>query len=974
MLEIKNLTKIYKTKGGVNVRALNDASINFPETGMVFLLGKSGSGKSTLLNVCGGLDNPTSGELIIKGKSSRDFTQSDFDSYRNTFVGFIFQEYNILNEFTVEDNIALALELQGKPKDKKSIDELLEKVDLKEYGNRRPNTLSGGQKQRIAIARALIKNPEIIMADEPTGALDSATGKQVFDTLKKLSKDTLVMVVSHDREFAENYADRIIELKDGKVISDISKTSEKENVLTSNISVIGDTLCIKQGSNLTDKDFNSIKSFLSDTNSDIIIAKSKEDVRKIKTITKINNNGEKEVFKDTMKEDIKLKHYEKEDSNFIKSRLPIRHAFKIGVSSLKNKPIRLFFTVLLCTSAFILFGLLSTMIYYDSEATFKQTLRDSNYSLMKLDKEFLITEYYFENGKEKEGYSYNDKATFSDNDKNSYTDKYGNKVFGGVSIDGTFAVQGIPSSYWINKISTMAYLEEDNPLRNEIKGNYPKKNDEIVLTSYTVSVILNSKMYDVETNKLIELKSIEEMIGKKININGQTYKVTGIFDNGEIDLKYNELLNSKDDNSLLTDFTNYLQDNLHLVAFTTKTRLEEISDNYYTPWIEGDFAGKAISIALKENNDYKFQGWSNALYTGYSKNNVEIIKLKEFGTLSNSEIVVSRALFGEVVARYYSAKLSDNWSEGLSEKYKLAIQVQYGYEEVYNSSNDSYQTVDLTNDELKQKTQELINLFKKENSSLLIGIKLFDEVNAIEVGELIEAKIVGIRLDNEDYGQYKVLFNDIYADTLWNNQKENMDGIYISKTNYVKNGTYTSIFLPFDNSEENINDLYQIYANEEYGKNDAIDIVGTSVIRSLENMEAMIDSLSQVLLYMGIALAVFAILLFFNFISVSISQKTKEIGILRAVGARSSDVFKIFFSESFVVTIICVILSIIGSNVVCRVLNSTLANSIGVSVFVFGLTSLIILIIIALITALISTFLPVYKAAHKKPVDSIRTV
>ena len=192
MLEVRNLSKIYKStvKNGVDTKALDDVSLTFPEKGMVFLLGKSGSGKSTLLNVCGGLDAPTSGEIIVKGKSSKSFSQSDFDSYRNTFIGFIFQEYNILNEFSVEDNIALALELQGKPKDKRVIAELLEQVDLSGFAKRKPNTLSGGQKQRIAIARALVKSPEIIMADEPTGALDSATGKQVFDTLKKLSADS----------------------------------------------------------------------------------------------------------------------------------------------------------------------------------------------------------------------------------------------------------------------------------------------------------------------------------------------------------------------------------------------------------------------------------------------------------------------------------------------------------------------------------------------------------------------------------------------------------------------------------------------------------------------------------------------------------------------------------------------------------------------------------------------------------------
>ena len=228
MLETKNLRKIYKTKKGVSVEALKGISLKFPEKGMIFLLGKSGSGKSTLLNLLGGLDKYDDGEIIIKGVSSKNFKQNHFDSYRNTYVGFIFQEYNVLEEFTVGANIALAIELQGRKATDEEISKILRQVDLDGFGDRKPNELSGGQKQRVAIARALVKNPQIIMADEPTGALDSNTGKQVFDTLKKLSEEKLVIVVSHDREFAEQYGDRIIELADGKVISDVEKTDGDE--------------------------------------------------------------------------------------------------------------------------------------------------------------------------------------------------------------------------------------------------------------------------------------------------------------------------------------------------------------------------------------------------------------------------------------------------------------------------------------------------------------------------------------------------------------------------------------------------------------------------------------------------------------------------------------------------------------------------------------------------------------------------
>lgn len=223
MLELKKINKTYHSKKGVAVHALKDISLTFGETGLVFVLGKSGCGKSTLLNVLGGLDKFESGEIVIKGKSSLGFSQSDFDSYRNTCIGFVFQEYNMLNEFDVRKNISLALELQGCTASDEKIKETLDVVGLSAESGRKIDELSGGQKQRVAIARAIIKEPEIILADEPTGALDEETGNQIFQLLKDLSKTKLVVVVSHDRDFAEKFADRIIEMKDGRIISDSSR-------------------------------------------------------------------------------------------------------------------------------------------------------------------------------------------------------------------------------------------------------------------------------------------------------------------------------------------------------------------------------------------------------------------------------------------------------------------------------------------------------------------------------------------------------------------------------------------------------------------------------------------------------------------------------------------------------------------------------------------------------------------------------
>lgn len=232
MIELRDVHKTYKSKKGKSTQALDGISITFDEKGMTFILGKSGSGKSTLLNVLGGLDKYDSGDMLILGKSSKDFTQADFDSYRNTYVGFIFQEFNILEDYDVYQNIVLALQLQQKEVNESEIDRLLDQLELTELKKRKVNELSGGQKQRVAIARALVKEPKIILADEPTGNLDSKTGRQVMELLQEISKEKLVVIVSHDEEYAEKYGDRIIEVKDGKVIRDTKEVKEKNRKST----------------------------------------------------------------------------------------------------------------------------------------------------------------------------------------------------------------------------------------------------------------------------------------------------------------------------------------------------------------------------------------------------------------------------------------------------------------------------------------------------------------------------------------------------------------------------------------------------------------------------------------------------------------------------------------------------------------------------------------------------------------------
>ena len=221
MLQVKNIYKEYKT-GNLVQKALDDVSLNFRDNEFVAILGPSGSGKTTLLNIIGGLDRYDKGDLIINGISTKKYKDRDWDSYRNHTIGFVFQSYNLIPHQTILANVELALTISGEPRNirKKKAIKALEQVGLADHIHKKPNQLSGGQMQRVAIARALVNNPDIILADEPTGALDSDTSIQVMNLLKEVAKDRLVIMVTHNPELAESYATRIVSLRDGKILSD----------------------------------------------------------------------------------------------------------------------------------------------------------------------------------------------------------------------------------------------------------------------------------------------------------------------------------------------------------------------------------------------------------------------------------------------------------------------------------------------------------------------------------------------------------------------------------------------------------------------------------------------------------------------------------------------------------------------------------------------------------------------------------
>ena len=557
MIEARNLKKVYAPKKGVEVHALDDVSLRLPDTGMVFILGKSGSGKSTLLNVLGGLDTIDSGEIIIKGQSTKDFKQSGFDSYRNTYVGFIFQEYNILEEFTVGANIALAIELQGRKATNQEINDILAEVDLTGLGSRKPNELSGGQKQRVAIARALVKKPEIIMADEPTGALDSNTGRQVFDTLKELSKNKLVLIVSHDREFSELYADRIIELADGKIISDVEYDKEAtENAEEPNLSYVGKEITIKDGYELTSEDIEAINAY----------------IKKIKGNTSliINDKRQNKIFKTTDESKI-----ENKQGLFktIKSKLSVKNAFKLGSSGLKHKKVRLVFTILLSFIAFSLFGLADSIASYDSINTCTTSLIDSGIDYASFIKE---TKYFYDES-DPDGFYWQDWGNQVSTDEIAILEQQtGLKflpVLGGDGLYLQYASEVASSSsssdsrydwsrVYPSEFSGVSVLSQEiiSSFNYSLTSGskLPENNNEIVIPSFIAEYYVKNGFLqyneDTKTSDIIKINSIGEMVGKEItiqvswNLPTQKYKIVGVLDTGFDTSRYEALADTRNEN------------------------------------------------------------------------------------------------------------------------------------------------------------------------------------------------------------------------------------------------------------------------------------------------------------------------------------------------------------------------------------------------------------------------------------------
>lgn len=874
MLQVRNLTKIYKLAKkdkGKQVVALNNVSIDFPDRGMVFLLGKSGSGKSTLLNAIGGLDTFDEGEIIIKGKSSENFKQSDFDSYRNTYIGFIFQEYNILEEFTIGKNLELALELQGKNADRSVVENLLEEVDLKGFYKRKPNQLSGGQKQRVAIARALIKNPEIIMADEPTGALDSRTGTQVMETLKKLSKNKLVIVVTHDREFAEYYGDRIIELKDGSILTDETKKEIIAKKSESGVSFIDNKLVhIKKGQKITKEDMLRIGKMMIENskNQDTIISFEDETNKDIKRIASINDEGNKEDFFATEKNDVVAKEYRPGDFKSIKSKLKVKDSFKMGASSLKHKPIRLIFTILLSMIAFTMFGLVNTMACFDKETAVYESLDYLNVKNIAVSK--------YNEGDFKTGIDLNDLENLNKNSNNKF-----------------YPVIYQDAQYHCNTENSY-----NNNSQNPLKFN------------------IISGIMGIDSNIMddFSLKTIEGNLpenSSQICISKNIYKNLGVSFEDLKTLKF----------SLYLSHTTYYYDIVGVIEDDT-----DISS--YEGLTFDNNGGMSDYMKREEADVVASYGLVNAVYVDKST----------FDQLS----------LGYVSTGGYVLDCGPDTAQIDIGNVKTAT---IGSEVLLKSGMSDYLSLKgnqvlVSRDRLDYFMNDTSEVDAKLNNGESIKIYLYDNYDRKDP---IEFELVGV---------YSCYNGQNYADEMV--FSEEAINTYFGKYDYA-----------LARKGSDLKGLVQYVENyDDKGNRLGIQFASTPI---LEDFSSTIMSVSKVLVWVAFGLACFSGFMLMNFISTSISYKKREIGVLRAIGARGKDVFFIFFAEAFVICAINFLLSTVACGIVASIINKVIIEDLGftVSLLSFGMQQVLLLLVISVGVAFASSFFPVYRIAKKNPIDSI---
>ena len=860
MLKLKKITKSYKT-GDFIQQALKGINLEFRENEFVAILGSSGSGKTTLLNIIGGLDRYDSGDLIIKGKSTKEFNSRDWDTYRNNSVGFVFQSYNLIGHISVLANVEMSMTLSGvnaKEKRKRAL-EVLEKVGLKDHAHKRPNQLSGGQMQRVAIARALVNNPEIILADEPTGALDSTNSIQIMELIKEIAKDKLVIMVTHNPDLVKDYATRIVKVKDGEVIEDTDPYEAKEEIKDAKntkhktsmsfftaLSLSLNNLLTKKGRTFLTAFAGSIGiigialilSLSSGVNN--YINKLQEDTLSDYPLTIQQESVDLSSMMLTMMENTSESSEEEKEENTI-------HSNDIMNTMLST---------------------LSSKVQTNNLKAFKDYIENQN-SIIK-DNSNAIQ------------YSYNITLNiYSANMENGVKRVNPSTVLSDIGFDTMMQNSNMSSSSVTSTDVWTELLDNDELLESQydiLAGRMPNAYNEVVLIVDENNEISDYTLYSLGLKDTEELKDAF----KKLQT-GETVE-----ESEEISYTYDELLGLNFKLLLNTDY--YEKEN--------------------DMWVD-----------KSEDEEYLKEKVQNA----ENINVVGILKINEESAISSTTGIVG-----------YTKDLK---------------------EYVINSTND-------TEIVKEQKENPEINVFT--------GLEFADSNSsgAFDYSTLTqEQKMYLASLSEEELAQVMAAYSN-NSDATYESNLLELGSVELDNPSAIS--IYPKDFEAKETIENAIKEYNKI--QEDAGKEEDVisytDMVGTL----MSSVTTIVNVVTYVLVaFVGISLVVSSIMI--GIITyISVLERTKEIGILRAIGASKKDISRVFNAETFIIGLTSGAIGI-GVTLLLNIpINIIIKHIVGIS----GIASLpvggaIALIIISMVLTVVAGLIPAKIAAKKDPVEALRT-
>lgn len=995
MIEIKSLNKIYRSKKRSTCHALNDINLTLPDNGLVFVLGKSGSGKSTLLNLIGGLDSITGGKIIVDGNDISEFSERSFCDYRNTHIGFIFQDYHLIDELTIYDNIVLSLNLR-REEDGDKVKEALKRVDFEGYETRYPSELSGGERQRIAIARAIVKSPRIILADEPTGNLDTNTGTAIIELLKRLSRECLILIVSHNINDANNYADRIIELAKGKIIADNSRNPE----FADNITLAGDKLVYPDTRPLSDED-----------------------------IKLINDNPDKQLVKRTDK------FIKTEKSNDKAKKIEIEHKtlslgkkMHLSGSFLKNKTFAIMLSAFIVAVVMVIMSLAQTIINFDASRVIGEEMARTGQSSLLLEKvdgnsaAFQLETSY--------------RVQIGDNDIQSFYDAgYKGKIYPvyniSVPINEYRNYAGVSSSYFKSSrfiSETLGTIVVDEEFLTDRFGEIKylakaEKQDPagVIITDYVADSIL-------ALNSFYKEKKYEDILGS-LACSGWTTKV--IYINGIIETDYKDKyadflgritsgeLKKYTDICLDPDFVDYMNDVYERLGFSFSLN-PDFENAYKESWgpliinrqkimvnkVHEVPSGSANRIYFIRDHAVSGNTVSGLYYTEKapyvpkgakymrvsSVSTSSLLKAEKYQTLlikdrdyalvkfsDGTEVTEEQLKFQNCVF-LKTTGITENrpsnktyWvsdyieiPEGADiEEFCTLSQYSYAYCSFYDENRnfiDSYDSKD------RQRMEPMTIYMNYEQYNELFGAEYKKE----EINNFIPHKV--------NLTQYKFYDHDFESPllsidvtivglttTAWEVSEDIADMLLENQVYYT--GLY------FDGREDigqTLNAAEELhYDPQSYS------------IEGVHTMTKAVDVFIPIFSMIAIILCVGVVFILTNFSVRMIKDKMHEIGILKALGTKNSDIAIIFGLQVLLIAILTCILTTAGYFVFIDMANDVLIGSLkqlAPSHVVLDLDFLIFQPVIALLNCVIvfilsgiSLALPMFKIKAIKPVKIIKT-